>query len=70
MALRPIIAMDPRRCQRGRPADALPKLAGDVDLVVFGSRRWGPVGRMLLGSTGEALRPVVTCPVLVVRPSA
>jgi nucleotide-binding universal stress UspA family protein len=65
-----MIAMDRRRSQRGRPADALLRLAGEVGLVVIGSRRWGPVARMLLGSTGEALRPDATCPVLVVRPSA
>lgn len=42
----------------------------EVDLVVIGSHRWGPVGRMLLGSPREALRPDATCPVLLVRPSA
>ena len=51
---------------RGRPADALLALADEVDLVVIGSRRWGPVDRLLLGSTGEALMHDAACPVLAV----
>jgi nucleotide-binding universal stress UspA family protein len=50
---------------RGRPADRLAAL--DVDLLVLGSRRWGPVARLGLGSTGEALmHDAAGCPVLVV----
>jgi len=52
--------------RRGRPADALLELSGNVDLVVIGSRHWGPVARLLLGSTGEALLHDARCPVLVV----
>jgi nucleotide-binding universal stress UspA family protein len=56
---------------RGRPADALLELTESVDLLVIGSRRWGPVARLLLGSTGEALLHDGACPVLVVpRPPA
>jgi nucleotide-binding universal stress UspA family protein len=51
---------------RGRPADALLKLSEAVDLLVIGSRRWGPVARLLLGSTGEALAHDAACPLLVV----
>lgn len=55
----------------GRPADALRELSEAVDLLVIGSRRWGPMARLLLGSTGEALLHDAACPVLVVpRPSA
>jgi nucleotide-binding universal stress UspA family protein len=50
----------------GRPADALLALSGDVDLLVIGSRRWGPTARVLLGSTGEALLHDAACPVLAV----
>jgi nucleotide-binding universal stress UspA family protein len=50
----------------GRPADALLALSGDVDLLVIGSRRWGPAARVLLGSTGEALLHDAACPVLAV----
>jgi nucleotide-binding universal stress UspA family protein len=51
---------------RGRPTEALLKLSGGVDLLVIGSRRWGPVARVLLGSTGEALAHDAACPLLVV----
>lgn len=50
----------------GRPADALLALSGEVDLLVIGSRRWGPAARVLLGSTGEALLQDAACPVLAV----
>jgi nucleotide-binding universal stress UspA family protein len=52
--------------RRGRPASALLELCHDVDLMVIGSRRWGPVARLLLGSTGEALLHGARCPVLLV----
>jgi nucleotide-binding universal stress UspA family protein len=51
---------------RGAPADRLLELAESVDLIVVGSRRWGPVARLMLGSTGEALLHDAACPVLVV----
>ena len=51
---------------RGRPADRLLELADEVDLIVIGSRRWGPVARLMLGSTGESLLHDAGCPVLVV----
>ena len=55
---------------RGRPADRLLELSGEVDLLVMGSRRWGPMARLMLGSTGEALMHDAACPVLVVpRPA-
>jgi nucleotide-binding universal stress UspA family protein len=54
----------------GRPADALLDLSGNVDLIVIGSRRWGPAKRVLLGSTGEALMHDAACPVVAVpRPA-
>jgi nucleotide-binding universal stress UspA family protein len=52
--------------RRGRPADALLDLCADVDLLVIGSRRWGAVARVLLGSTGESLAYHATCPILIV----
>jgi nucleotide-binding universal stress UspA family protein len=56
---------------RGRPADALLALSKDVDLLVIGSRRWGAVARLLLGSTGEALAQDSACPLVIVpRPAA
>jgi nucleotide-binding universal stress UspA family protein len=52
--------------RRGRPADVLLDLCADVDLLVIGSRRWGTVARLLLGSTGESLAYHATCPILIV----
>ena len=52
--------------RRGRPAHLLRELCDAVDLLVIGSRRWGAVARVLLGSTGEALLRDASCPVLVV----
>jgi nucleotide-binding universal stress UspA family protein len=55
----------------GRPADSLLSVSEEVDLLVIGSRRWGAVDRLLLGSTGEALMHDAACPVLAVpRPAA
>lgn len=55
---------------RGRPADALLALSEAVDLLVIGSRRWGPAARLLLGSTGEAIMHDAACAVLAVpRPA-
>jgi nucleotide-binding universal stress UspA family protein len=51
---------------RGRPADALLELSKDVDLLVIGSRNWGPAARVLLGSTGEAIMHDAACAVLAV----
>jgi nucleotide-binding universal stress UspA family protein len=51
---------------RGRAADSLGELSGDVDLLVIGSRRWGPVARLLLGGTGEALVHGANCSLLIV----
>jgi nucleotide-binding universal stress UspA family protein len=54
----------------GRPADGLLALSRGVDLLVIGSRRWGPAARVLLGSTGEAVLHDAACPVLTVpRPA-
>ena len=55
---------------RGRPATSLSELAGDVQLLVIGSRRWGPMARLLLGGTGEALVSGAGCSLLIVpRPA-
>jgi nucleotide-binding universal stress UspA family protein len=52
--------------RRGRPADVLLDLCADVDLLVIGSRRWGTVARLLLGSTGESLAFHATSPLMIV----
>ena len=55
---------------RGHPAQVLLALSREVDLIVIGSRRWGPVARVLLGSTGEAVLHDAHCPVLTVPRAA
>ncbi|MDQ2897718.1 MAG: universal stress protein [Actinomycetota bacterium] len=55
---------------RGRSADALRELSAELDLLVIGSRRWGPLARLLLGGTGEGLVHGSRCPLLIVaRPT-
>lgn len=56
-----------RRLLHGPPAEALAEAAEDADLLVVGSRSYGPVRRALLGGTaakllGEARRPVLVLP--------
>ena len=54
----------------GAPVDELIALSDDVDLLVIGSRRWGPAVRVLLGSTGEELMHNARCSMMVVpRPA-
>jgi nucleotide-binding universal stress UspA family protein len=55
----------------GTPVEELTALSGDVDLVVVGSRGWGPVRRLLVGSTSDQLVREAACPVIAVpRPDA
>jgi nucleotide-binding universal stress UspA family protein len=54
----------------GAPVDALRDLSADVDVLVVGSRGWGPVRRLLLGSTSDRLVRDAGCPVIAVpRPN-
>jgi nucleotide-binding universal stress UspA family protein len=48
------------------PAEALEQLSREVDLVVVGSRGWGAVRRVVLGSTSDRLLRHTKCPVLVI----
>jgi nucleotide-binding universal stress UspA family protein len=50
----------------GKPAQALSRRAADLDLLVVGSRGWGPVRRLLLGSTSEQVVRDAPSSVLVV----
>jgi len=56
----------------GPPAATLAEACeDDVDLLVVGSRRYGPLMRVLLGSVSTQLVRMAPCPVLVVpRPAA
>jgi nucleotide-binding universal stress UspA family protein len=49
----------------GDAAHELTALSGDCDLLVLGSRRWGPIRRLALGSTSEQVIRQAACPVLV-----
>jgi nucleotide-binding universal stress UspA family protein len=49
----------------GNPAGELILATEGLDLLVLGSRRWGPVRRLALGSTSERVIRHAACPVLV-----
>ena len=50
----------------GAPADALADACKDVDLLVLGSRGYGPVARVLLGSVSREVAKHTPCPLLVI----
>jgi nucleotide-binding universal stress UspA family protein len=50
----------------GSPADALVARSTGLDVLALGSRGWGPVRRLLLGSTSEHVVRDAGCAVLVV----
>ena len=50
----------------GRPAEALIALSREVDLLVCGSRGYGPARAVLTGSVTHAVLRGADCPVLVV----
>lgn len=52
--------------REGDPTDALLAAAIGADLLVVGSRRWGRLSRVVLGSTSEDLVAIAPCSVLVV----
>lgn len=51
---------------RGDPATQLASYCGQDDLLLVGSRSYGPVARTLLGSVSSKLIHAAPCPVLVV----
>jgi nucleotide-binding universal stress UspA family protein len=50
----------------GHPADSLNVAASDLDLLVLGSRGYGPVKGTLVGSVSARVMAAAPCPVLVV----
>jgi nucleotide-binding universal stress UspA family protein len=54
----------------GDPVGKLTDLSRDVDLLVLGSRAWGPVRRLLTGSTAVSLTREAHCPLLILPRSA
>jgi nucleotide-binding universal stress UspA family protein len=51
----------------GDPGYEIRAFSNGVDLVVVGSRRWGPVARLVTGGVGETLVASAGCSVLIVR---
>ena len=54
------------RVLTGAAAHELERVSGGFDLMVTGSRSWGPLRRTMLGSTTRKLMRSAACPVLVV----
>jgi nucleotide-binding universal stress UspA family protein len=50
----------------GMAGEELVQLSREVDMLVVGSRGYGPVRRTLLGSTSDRLVHDAACPVVVV----
>ena len=51
--------------REGTADEVLTQESRDVDLLVLGSRGYGPRAAVLLGSTSTALTRTAACPVLV-----
>jgi nucleotide-binding universal stress UspA family protein len=54
----------------GPAGHALERLSRSVDVVVTGSRGWGPARRVILGSATSHLTRHAACPVIVVPTTA
>jgi nucleotide-binding universal stress UspA family protein len=54
----------------GRPADEAGNFSSSVDLLVVGSRTYGPVGRLVHGSTSRQLARAARCPLLILTGAA
>jgi nucleotide-binding universal stress UspA family protein len=59
-------ALEVRAVTDGDPAEELATMAEQLDLLVVGSRAYGPSGRLLSGATSTALARRAPCPLLVV----
>ncbi len=51
---------------RGEPVEVLVERSGELDLLVLGSRAYGPLRHVLLGSVSARAMREASCPVLVV----
>jgi nucleotide-binding universal stress UspA family protein len=54
----------------GEIADELAVYSGSLDLLIVGSRGYGPVGRLIHGSTSHRLARLARCPLLVLPRAA
>lgn len=59
-------ALEVRAVTEGDPAQELATMAEHLDLLVLGSRAYGPTGRLLSGGTSTQLARRAACPLLVV----
>ena len=59
-------ALEVRAVTEGDPAEELATMAEHLDLLVLGSRAYGPSGRLLSGRTSTQLARRAPCPLLVV----
>jgi nucleotide-binding universal stress UspA family protein len=54
----------------GQPAEELALYSASLDLLVIGSRSYGPIGRLVHGSTAQQLARTARCPLLVLTRAA
>jgi nucleotide-binding universal stress UspA family protein len=54
----------------GEPSEELAQFSEELDLLIVGSRSYGPVGRLFNGSTSNYLARRARCPLLVLPRSA
>jgi nucleotide-binding universal stress UspA family protein len=54
----------------GHPAEELAVYSASLDLLVVGSRGYGPMGRLIHGSTSQGLARTARCPLLVLPRTA
>jgi nucleotide-binding universal stress UspA family protein len=54
----------------GDPAEELSVYSASLDLLVVGSRGYGPIGRLMHGSTSQELARKARCPLLVLTRAA
>src|SRR3954470_772533 len=54
----------------GQPAEELALYSASLDLLIVGSRGYGPIGRLIHGSTSQQLAHSARCPILVLTRTA
>ena len=54
----------------GQPAEELALYSASLDLLIVGSRGYGPIGRLIHGSTSQQLARSARCPLLVLTRTA
>ena len=54
----------------GQPAEELARYSASLDLLIVGARGYGPVGRLIHGSTSQQLAHTARCPLLVLTRAA